>query len=158
MNEGTSGTASIRIAAPPEEVYDLVSDVTRMGEWSPECRRCEWADGATGPAVGARFRAVNQTRVARWSNKPRIVTADVGREFAFVAGTLGQEYTRWTYKFEPADGGTQVTESFEMLKDRPWYFALPTVVLMGITDRKANLEAGMAETLRRLKAAIEGTL
>jgi len=155
MNKGTSGSASIRIAAPPEHVYAVVSDVTRMGEWSPECRRCEWADGATGPAVGARFRATNQNRFARWSNKPKVVTAETGREFAFVAGALGQEMTRWTYKFEPVDGGTEVTESFEMLQDRPWYFALPTVVLMGINDRKANLETNMAETLRRLKAVIE---
>ncbi len=50
-------SVSIDIAAPPEKVYALVSDITRMGEWSPECRSCRWADEATGPTVGARFKA-----------------------------------------------------------------------------------------------------
>ena len=56
---------SVDIAAPPERVYELVSDIRRMGEWSPECKRCSWARGATGPAVGARFKARNQGREDR---------------------------------------------------------------------------------------------
>ncbi|MGH9050843.1 MAG: SRPBCC family protein [Acidimicrobiia bacterium] len=57
MEKGTEAHVSLHVDAPPEKLYELVSDVTRMGEWSPECRRCEWIDGATGPAVGARCRS-----------------------------------------------------------------------------------------------------
>ena len=51
----TEDRAEIDIAAPPEAVWDLISDVTRMGDWSPECYRCTWLDGGTGPRAGARF-------------------------------------------------------------------------------------------------------
>jgi hypothetical protein len=60
VDKGTTGDARVHIDAKPAELYDLVTDVTRMGEWSPECVRCVWLDGATGPAVGARFRGSNR--------------------------------------------------------------------------------------------------
>ena len=136
-------------------LYDLVSDVPRMGDWSPECRRCEWIDGATGPAVGARFKGSNQRGLARWSTKPRVVSADPGREFAFVTGHLGRDMTKWTYRFTPASDATTVTESFEMLRAMPWYFRLADRLLMGVTDREADLTTNMTETLQRLKTAKE---
>lgn len=155
MKTGTQGQASTAVDVSPTVLYDLVSDVRRMGEWSPECRHCEWIGGATGPAVGARFKGSNRRGVARWSTKPRVVVADPGREFAFVTGHLGRDMTRWSYRFESTPGGTNVTESFEMLRDMPWYFRLADRLLMGVKDRKADLETNMGETLRRLKAAAE---
>lgn len=155
MKAGTQGQASTDVDAASKAIYDAVSDVARMGEWSPECRHCEWIGGATGPAVGARFKGTNQRGVARWSTKPRVVVADPGQEFAFVTGHLGRDMTRWTYRFEPTSDGTKVTESFEMLRDMPWYFRVADRLLMGIEDRKADLETNMGETLRRIKAATE---
>lgn len=155
MKAGTRGQASTEVDASPTALYDVVSDVRRMGEWSPECRRCEWIGAATGPAVGARFKGSNQRGVARWSTKPRVVVADPGREFAFVTGHLGRDMTKWSYRFEPTPGGTKMTESFEMLRDMPWYFRLADRLLMGVKDRKADLETNMGETLRRLKVAAE---
>lgn len=77
-------SVSVEISAPPERVYDLVSDITRMGEWSPECRSCRWTGGASGPAVGARFKARNKGRRGMsWFNTPTVTVADSGREFAF---------------------------------------------------------------------------
>lgn len=156
MKKGTLGEASLHVDAPPEKLYEVVSDVTRMGEWSPECRKCEWLDGARGPAVGARFKGTNRRGVVRWSTKPRVVTAEEGREFAFVTSHRGRENTRWSYRFEPDGDGTTVTESFEMLVDMAWYFKLADRVLMRVDDRKADLEASMTTTLQRLKAAVEG--
>lgn len=75
---------SLPIEAKPEMLYDVVADVTRTPELSPEIVRCTWLDGATGPAVGARFEAVNTTgRGPAWKNRPVVLTADRGREFAF---------------------------------------------------------------------------
>jgi uncharacterized protein YndB with AHSA1/START domain len=156
MKTGAKGEASVHVNVPPEKLYELVSDVRRTGEWSPECQRAEWLDGATGPAVGARFKGSNKHGAARWSTKPRVVTADEGREFAFVTTHLGKDATKWSYRFEPADGGTTVTESFEMLMDIPWYFTLADRLLMGVKDRKADLEDGMRVTLDRLRVAAEG--
>jgi len=155
MKKGTIGKATTHIDASPEAVYDLVSDVQRMGEWSPECRHCEWLDGATGPAVGARFKGRNQNRFLRWTTKPKVVVADPGREFAFVTGQGSRDITKWSYRFEPAPDGTIVTESFEMLADVPWYYVMTERYLMGIKDRHADLERNMGETLQRLKVAAE---
>jgi uncharacterized protein YndB with AHSA1/START domain len=156
MKAGTKGQATTHIAAPPEKLYEVVTDVRRMGDWSPECQRAEWLDGATGPAVGARFKGSNKHGAARWSTKPRVVTADEGREFAFVTTHLGKDMTKWSYRFEPAGDGTTVTESFEMLLDMPWYFTATDRLLMGVKDRKADLEANMGVTLQRLKVSVEG--
>jgi hypothetical protein len=153
---GTRGEASTDVASSANALYDVVSDVRRMGEWSPECRRCQWVGGASGPAVGARFKGSNRRGIARWSTKPRVVVADPGREFAFVVNHLGRGMTKWSYRFEASSAQTtKVTESFELLRDLPWYFRVADRRMMGIDDRKADLEAGMQETLERLKAAVE---
>lgn len=154
--KGTAAAVRQHVARTPEVVYDLVTDVTRMGEWSPECVGGQWLDGATGAAVGARFRGRNKRGLARWSNKPRVVVADRGREFAFVApDLLGRDMTRWTYRFEPANDGTDVVESFEFLAALPLFVRLAERYMMGVRDRKADLEAGMRNTLLQMKAATE---
>lgn len=155
MRAGTTGSATVEVDASPAWLYDVVSDVGRMGDWSPECRHCEWIDGATGPAVGARFKGSNRRGVVRWSTKPIVVAADPGRKFAFSTSHLGRQMTTWTYEFEAKARGTKVTESFEILRDMPWYFRLADRLFMGVTDRKTDLEAGMAETLRRLGETAE---
>jgi hypothetical protein len=155
VKQGTRASARAAIDASPAALYAAVSDVRRTGEWSPECRRCEWIGGATGPAVGARFKGSNKRGAARWSTKPRVVVADAPREFAFVTGHLGHDMTKWTYEFEPTPDGSLVTESFEMLRDMPWYFRLADRWLMGVRDRRADLEANMGQTLERVKDAVE---
>lgn len=156
MNRGTTGSAREHIEAPQEVLYDLVTDVTRMGEWSPECVEGEWLDGATGPVAGARFRATNRNGRARWSNKPRVVTADPPQEFAFISpDPFGRDMTRWTYRFDATDTGTRVTESFELLRKLPLYLRLSDRWLMGVKDRKTDLEANMCRTLKALKSAAE---
>jgi ribosome-associated toxin RatA of RatAB toxin-antitoxin module len=155
MKAGTQAQATSDVSASPAVLYDLVSDVRRMGEWSPECRGAEWLRGANGPAVGAKFKGRNSHGVARWSTKSRVVTADPGAEFSFVTGHLGRDMTRWSYRFDATPNGTHVTESFEMLRDVPWYFRLGDRLLMGVKDRKSDLEKNMRETLQRLKGATD---
>jgi hypothetical protein len=156
VKAGTQGRATTEVRASPSVLYDAVSDVRRMGEWSPECQCCEWIGGAVGPTVGARFKGSNRRGFARWSTKPRVVVADPGREFAFVTGHRGRDMTKWTYHFESVAGGTDVTESFELLCDMPWHFRFADRFIMGVKDRKADLVSGMEATLQRLKTAIEG--
>ncbi|MEY2450725.1 MAG: hypothetical protein QOD92_299 [Acidimicrobiaceae bacterium] len=157
MKKGTTGMASVHVNAPPEKIYELITDVQRMGEWSPECQRCEWLDGATGPTVGARFKGSNRKGFVRWTTKPRVLVADEGREFAFATDVRGKDLTKWTYRFEPDGDGTKVTESFEMMADVPGAIVFAEKYLMRIKDRKANLEGDMQATLERIKAAVEGS-
>lgn len=147
---------SVLIQAPAEEIYALVADVTRTPEFSPALVRCTWQDGATGPAVGARFEAVNRTEAGRtWKNRPVVTAADPGREFAFsrteaLAGTLV-----WRYRFTPEDGGTRVTESYEVTKPvtRLGWFVIERVFKAG--DVREGLRAGMETTLERLRRTAE---
>ena len=142
----------LEIDAPPRVLYDLVADVTRTPEFSPEVRRCTWLDGATGPAVGARFEVVNKAgRGPAWKNRPVVIVADPGREFAFsrtekAAGTLV-----WRYRFEPVGNGTRVTESYEVTEPitRMGWFVIDG--LYGLKDRRADLHSGMQLTLERLR-------
>lgn len=153
MKAGTRGQVSEFIVLSPADLYNLVSNVQRMGEWSPECRKCEWLDGATGPTVGARFKGTNRRGIASWSTISRVVAADPGNEFAFATGHRGRDMTVWAYRFAAIDGGTEVTETFEVLVDTPWYFRFADRFLIGAKDRRVDLERGMAETLLRIKAA-----
>jgi uncharacterized protein YndB with AHSA1/START domain len=147
---------SIDIAAPPETVYALVSDITRMGEWSPECRRCTWTRGATGPAVGARFRAVNKGRRGpSWFNSPTVTVADSGRAFAFNRSGPGIGSYTWRYDLTPTPSGTRLTESYDV--ERPLAAAMSwlTEKWVGSDDRDADLRAGMETTVQRIKHAAE---
>ncbi len=146
------------VDAPPDAVYAVVSDVTRTPEFSPEVERCTWLDGATGPAVGARFEAVNKVGWGpAWTNRPVVVAADPGREFAFsrtekYAGTLV-----WRYLFEPSGGGTRITESYTVTRavSRLGWFIIGG--LYGRHDRCADLRAGMQQTLQRIRDTVEQT-
>jgi hypothetical protein len=80
MPTATQGQATIQIdAAAAEVVYDVVADVTSMGERSPECYRCAWLDGATGAEVGARFRGYNRRGLLRWTTTCTVTTAERGK-------------------------------------------------------------------------------
>jgi hypothetical protein len=102
---------SISVAAPPEELYALVADVTNMGQWSPICRACWWDEGA-GPEVGAWFTGRNETPERTWETRSRVVVADPGREFAW---EVNKGWVRWGYTFEPEGDGTRLTEHWEFL-------------------------------------------
>ncbi|MGH8860222.1 MAG: SRPBCC family protein [Jatrophihabitantaceae bacterium] len=102
-------SASIVVDRTPEQVYDLVSDVTRTGEWSPICRSCRWEDG-DGPRVGARFTGRNEVPGRTWETHSQVIAAERGREFAWL---VGDAYVRWGYTLAAVDGGTELTESWE---------------------------------------------
>lgn len=143
----------LRIEASPDALYDLVSDPANMGQLSPECTGGHWLDGATGPAVGARFKGTNKRGFVRWSTKSTVVAAERGREFAFEVGDSG---TQWRYQFEPEGTGTIVTESRSASKPYPFIAkAFTTVLLGGVDGHTQELRAGMAATLARLKELAE---
>lgn len=144
---------SLRIEASPDALYDLISDPSNMGRLSPECTGGHWLDGATGPAVGARFKGTNKRGFVRWSTKSTVIAADRGKEFAFEVGDSG---TRWRYQFEADGTGTLVTESRAASKPYPFIAkAFTTVALGGVEKHTQELRAGMAATLQRLKEIAE---
>lgn len=144
---------TVTIAADPVAVYELVTDITRMGEWSPECRGGRWLDGATGPAVGARFRGANHKGPRRWSTVCTVTAAEPGRRFAFDVVGVGVPVAEWSYSFEHAEGGCLVTERW--LDHRPALARPVTNLFLGVKDRAAHNLEGIRTTLAKLKAAAE---
>ena len=102
---GMHREASIEINASPEAVYDLVSDLPRMGEWSPENMGGEWQGSGSGK-VGGRFIGHNRAGERTWSAPVMVTQAERGRCFAFVIGPDDGPYVRWTYRLEPSGTGT----------------------------------------------------
>jgi hypothetical protein len=144
---------SIVIARPPDEVYELVADITRMGEYSPICVACWWEEG-DGPEVGAKFTGRNVLPERTWETTSEVVVADPAREFAWV---VGPQIVRWGYTFTEVDGGTEVTESWEFLPDGQVIFEqrFGDEAEAQITDRYEKAVNGIPETLAAIKRTAE---
>lgn len=141
------------IAAPPDRVWEMVSDVARMGEWSPENTGGTWIGGADGPAVGARFRGQNRNGWHRWSTVAEVTGCEPGREFRFLVTSGPFTVAEWSYVIEPVDEGCRVTETWDDRRSR--LVRIGGVVISGVGDRATHNRAGMEETLRRLAGAAE---
>ena len=147
------GSVTVHMAAPPDRVWELVSDVTKIGRYSPEVFEAKWVEPATGPAVGAQFRGHvkrNQKGPTYWTTCT-VMTCIPGREFGFGVGNGDRPLNVWRYRLEPAGDGTDVTESFELAD----VFALRLYwVLLGWTRGRTNRD-DMRMTLERIKTEVE---
>ena len=102
MNRLGRDEVRLSIDASPEWLYDLVSDVPRTPEWSPEVASCRWLDGAAGAAPGARFTARNKKKWFAWSNRPVVETAERGRSSPSPAPNLAAAPSAGTTASSPA--------------------------------------------------------
>ena len=139
--------------APVDDVWALVSDVTRIGEFSPETFDAKWTRGATGPEVGAHFAGhVKRNGVGPTYWSPcRVTRCEPGELFEFSVGTDKVAINNWGYRLQAKDGGTEVTEYFRLEPSLPvrlyW-------LLLGRLRRRTN-EHGMRTTLARMKQVVE---
>jgi uncharacterized protein YndB with AHSA1/START domain len=148
------GSVTVHVDAPPEKVWELVSDITQIGRFSPETFEAEWIEGAIGPAVGAQFRGHVRRHGWKWLvywTKCTVVTCEPARDFAFVVGTPKNWVNTWSYHLEPSGSGTDVTESFELVDKAAmrWYWKVAG------QGRGRTNEEGMRRTLERVKDAAE---
>jgi uncharacterized protein YndB with AHSA1/START domain len=146
-------SVTVHMEAPPAAVWDLVSDVTRIGRYSPETFEAEWLDGANGPAVGARFRGHvkrNGIGPVYWTTCT-VQECEPGRAFTFGVGPGDPPLSVWGYEMEAAGGGTDVTETFRLAETRllRLYWAL-----LGWARGRTNRN-DMRTTLERIKAEVE---
>jgi uncharacterized protein YndB with AHSA1/START domain len=144
---------SLTVAAPADLVYDLIADLPRMGEWSPECERVTWRGGATRAAQGAQFIGHNRAGVMRWMTQGEVVTAERGRRLAFEISFGPLKIARWEYVITPGADPRACTVTEEWTDRRPSLYR-------GAADRalgsrlKIN-KRGMVETLANLRLAAE---
>jgi hypothetical protein len=150
----TTDSVALDIRADAHALYEMVSDLPRIGEWSPECERVTWEGDVSAPAVGTTFvghNAVGPGRRIRYSRHGTVLAADPGREFAFITDEGGRPSTVWRYRFETLDDGrTRVTESYEVRWIPMWARAIDPIL-----NRHKELLAGMRTTLERLKTSAE---
>jgi uncharacterized protein YndB with AHSA1/START domain len=142
------------ISASPEEVYAVISDVVRMGEWSEECYACEWHEGFDRAKVGATFDGHNRNGEQEWTTQGKVVEADPGRAFAFECSMMDFHFSTWGYRIEVTEKGCTVTEWTEDL--RPESVLEFSARTSGIDDRTGRNRETMALTLERLSAALQG--
>lgn len=151
----TSPTAvrrTVDVAASPDVVWGLVSDLPGMGAFSPENRGGRWVRG-DGPEVGAVFVGTNGRGRRRWSTRCTVVRSEPGRGFAFDVAGGGLSVARWSYDLEPTDGGCRLTETWQ---DRRGALLRRTGgLLTGVGDRVAFTATSIEHTLRAVKAAAE---
>jgi hypothetical protein len=144
---------TVTMAAPAQQIWDLVADVRNTGRFSPETFEAEWLDGATGPALDAKFRGHvkrNEIGPVYWTTC-RVTACEPGREFGFDVLVGDRAANTWHYRLAPVDGGTEVTESFRMPDN---LFSKLFGVLGGQLRQRRNVR-DMRTTLERIKAVVE---
>lgn len=141
-------SASVDVRTTPDQLYSLISEVTRIPEWSPEVVRVQRLSDDT-------FRAWNRRRLGRWKTDSRIVEAVPGRRFSFVVQALGGDWTRWTYVLEPQPGGTRLTQQFQMCVAMPMAVLMFERLALFVMDRRTDLQANMTTSVQRIKAIAE---
>lgn len=142
----SADSVSVHIDASPEQLWGMVSDVKRMGEWSPECYKTFWV------RPGKVFVGLNKDGLARWPTFNKVTSSEPGKSFAFRTFESGVE---WRYTFTPQDGGTLVTESRDDSREHTPFIKVFYKPMGGYDRRIGVIRAGMAATLARLKAAAE---
>jgi hypothetical protein len=143
------------IAAPAEDLWARVANIERMGEISPESIGGKWLGGATGPAVGAKFKGDNRNGKKKWSTTGKVVECEPGRSFVFDVSSGPLKVARWSYRFEPTDGGCKVTEIWT--DDRGKFVVFAGKIVSGVADRASHNRASMEATLERLAEVSEST-
>lgn len=144
---------SREIAAPAELVWGMVSDVTRMGEWSPENEGGSWMGESTSAERGAKFKAANRYGKRSWKTVSTVVAAEPGRLFSFRVSAGPFKVAEWSYDFEPTATGCRVTESWTDLRNG--LFRPIAQMATGVKDRAAHNRKGMEQTLENLAQAAE---
>ena len=143
--------ASVDISAAPDAVYALVSDIARMGEWSPEATGGEWLDGGTGN-VGDRFEGHNRSGEREWTRECEVAKADPGQDFTFVVGGVEANCTWWSYEMKPSATGTTLTERWWIVNKTP---ALQAATPEQFASRVDMTQGMLVNTLASIKATAE---
>jgi uncharacterized protein YndB with AHSA1/START domain len=111
------GEVQVVVDASPDQVFGVLTDVTRIAEWSHECQSAEWLGGANRAEVGATFRGRNQVNRFGWSRVCTVTQVETGRAFGYrTSGGVPSDSTAWSFRLEPVGAGTRITQRYEVIK------------------------------------------
>jgi hypothetical protein len=167
--EAFETSASVDVACDSSAAWQLVTDVSRIGEFSPECIAARWIDGASGPLVGARFEGTNRVIIDEandaeyvWIRPCTVTAAQQPERFGYTVGDRydGTPSTRWDIHIESTPTGCRITEQFRHLPQglsgsRHQADAEPERAEAIIGERIRGLNEGITTTLRRMKLVLE---
>jgi hemerythrin-like domain-containing protein/uncharacterized protein YndB with AHSA1/START domain len=143
-----TGRVSTVVPAPIDDVWRVVADPTRVGEWSHECRKAEWLDGATAATPGARFKGTNKAGIMSWSRVNEVVSFDPPNRLVWrtISSLRYPDSSEWTIELDEVDGGTRITQSYRMLRVPP---LLPKLYAVFVPNHRGR-DGGLTDDLRRL--------
>lgn len=149
--QNPSGQVDVEVAAPPEVVWAVLTDPTRIPEWSHEC--CEVELLEPGPVgLGSRFRGSNRAGRNRWSRICTVFRCDAPREFGYLTSGGPGDATAWHFRIEPTATGTRLTQAYRIVSMPAWLSVVVGLTISSHRDRSAALR----EDLVRLAAIAEG--
>lgn len=153
MSDRPTVEVNMYIEASPARVWELVTNLDLMGQWSPEYEGGEWVDGATGPAVGCRFKGRNKRGDREWESVSTVVEAEPGRSLAWAVGDPDNAAATWRFDLTTDGSGTRVRQHVEM---GPGPSGL-TARIAELPDREEDIVAARsAEHRRNMQATLEG--
>ena len=149
-----AGRNEVVVDAPIDAVWDVVRDVTRVGEWSHECVSASWLGGATAAVPGARFRGRNRQGLLRWGRVCEVRTAEP-YEFSWhtVPTTFYPDSSEWRIRLEEDDGGTRIEQTFRVIRAPKVLDVVYATILPVHRDRSEAL----TDDLRRLGEVVVET-
>ncbi|MDR7302004.1 SRPBCC family protein [Haloactinomyces albus] len=153
--------ASVHVEATPHEVYAVASDITRMGEWSPETEGCEWVSGRPG-VLGSRFHGHNRVGADTWTTECEVVAAEPGRRFAWAVLSTAADNRTSVWSFEIASNGYRclLTQRY-IMRSMPEGLRRIMAELPAekaetfLADRRTQLQLALQQTVEGIKKAAE---
>jgi len=155
-------TEKIRIDAPPDAVWELITDVRRIVEFSPECVKIQWLNGATAPEVGARFAGTSRIGSFEWTRNCTITALREPELFAYEVADEADEaaQSRWSFELTADGNGTVVTQRFSHVPSGRSTVRLiaegnPAEAEQTVAERAQMLSNGIRHTLEAMRAVLE---
>ncbi len=146
------------VAAPPERVWAVLTDLARMPEWSPETVRMVPLKRG-GLRVGQWYLGVNRRKYVVWPTRSILSVLEPGRTLAWDTATSG---ARWVFEVEPAATEDGTGDATRLVHRRPVPARLTLLsrvaaplLLGGSVGHSDELEAGMQRTVEAIRAAVE---
>ncbi|MFW6075814.1 MAG: SRPBCC family protein [Chloroflexota bacterium] len=147
-------TAEVYVDAAQETVYDVIADIPRMSEWSPDLEWVTFTEGYRETAEGAKFQWRNQIGPIKWTDDCKVRVARRGEELAWDVVDGEWPVTRWRFQMEPQDGGTRLMETVELVRV-PKSSKVLWLFQGGVDGHMEKLQEGMNQTLKQIKSEVE---
>lgn len=137
---------SIDIAAPPEKVFNYLSDFARHGEWSMSVTTLEQL--TPGPVgVGTEFKS-SETLPLEFVSFAKITALDSPTRVAWESTDHQVFRTVWEFEISPNAGGTHLVQ-------RVTFYPISDFGKEFLSVRQLQVEPENIKSLNRIKAILE---